>query len=113
MATITDLHILNVGNVSSFRLPGYGESIPDTSLSSENIVLPITSYYGLIYQHLFYGIVLEGAGRLLKINNTKDLQTGEESSANNPKVSKERVVHTGFYYTRSFDVALTLLPETV
>lgn len=33
-----DLLILNVGDVSTFRYPGYEETIPDISLAFEGIV---------------------------------------------------------------------------
>lgn len=44
MAARKDLHTLNVGNVSVFRHPGYGETTYDISLASEDIVTWISNW---------------------------------------------------------------------
>lgn len=68
MAARTGLHILNVGNVSTFRRPGYGESIPDISLASEGLVRRITDwhvsedYSASDHQAILFGISPAGSG---------------------------------------------------
>ena len=44
MAARTGLHILNTGGVSTFRRPGYGETIPDISLVTEGFAHRVTNW---------------------------------------------------------------------
>lgn len=72
MAARLGLHILNTGGVTTFRRPGYGESIPDISLASEGIAHRISEwhvsedYSASDHQAILFKVLPEGM-RLLEI----------------------------------------------
>ncbi|XP_054257440.1 uncharacterized protein LOC128982505 [Macrosteles quadrilineatus] len=65
MAARLGLHVLNVGNVSTFRRPGYGETIPDISLASEGLANRISDwrvsedYSASDHQAIVFGVLPE------------------------------------------------------
>lgn len=60
MAARTGLTVLNVGNISTFRRPGYSETIPDVSFASDSVTRAIQNwrvledYSGSDHQYIYF-----------------------------------------------------------
>ncbi|KAG8239143.1 hypothetical protein J437_LFUL018554 [Ladona fulva] len=69
MAARMDLIVLNIGNMPTYRRPGFGNSIPDLSLASENIAAiteewrVIEDYTGRDHQYITFKIGREMQNR--------------------------------------------------
>lgn len=94
MAARRGLAVMNVGNTSTFRRPGYAETIPDISLASENSASSIggwevlEDYTGSDHQYIYFEIRTNGRTR---VGNNEAHNVAERKKWNVAKLDKNKM----------------------